>query len=164
MSRSRQALVTHLAAAAALSGALAGCASLDFDQIPGPRQQAQLEIPRTARRVCDVLPAAASSLQLVLRRASSNLPAGRAGEAGGADVLQPANGGCLAELAREAPWWLPGDDGVRLRVRVAPARTGGSPQALVGLEIKRVAAGQVWIEADGQPFLKRLQDLATAQP
>lgn len=139
---------------------LAGCASLTFDQIPGPKQELRVEVPRTAQRLCDSLPAAAASLQLTVGRWSADLPTPPSVGSGNGDVLKPLAGGCLAELAREAPWWMPGDDGVRMRVRVAPAAGDDASKAIVEMEVKRVAAGQLWIAADGQPFLRRLQDMA----
>lgn len=51
-----------------------------------------------------------------------------------------------------------------VRVRVAPVAGAGAPKAVVDLEIKRVAAGQVWIDAHGPTFHKRLQDVVATRP
>ena len=127
-----------------VSAALAGCASLSYDQIPGSTTEQRQEFTAVSARVCEVLPKAAESLQLTI------------------DALGPTPGGCTADLKRVPPWWLPGDDGVRFRVRIASAGNASAGGSVVELEAKRTSPGQVWIERDGQPLLNRLRELAGA--
>ena len=119
-----------------------GCSSLTYEQIPGPPQEARQELAASTRRACEVLPEAAASLSLIV------------------ETMVPGADGCMADLRRDAPWWLPGDDGVRLRVRVVPVSAGQPERSLVVLAAKRVALGQVWIDTGGHSFITRLGDLA----
>ena len=123
--------------------ALGGCASLSYDQIPGSATEQRQEFTAGSSRVCEVLPTAAASLQWTV------------------DAYGSTPGGCTADLKRMAPWWLPGDDGVRFRLRIA-GDNASAGRAVATIEAKRAAPGQLWIERDGQPLLNRLRELAGA--
>lgn len=119
---------------------MAGCASLSYDQLPGPTHTQKTTLPAPAQRVCAAVPAAAA--EAGLRAASA----------------QTTPGGCIVDVRRDSPWWLPGDDGERLRVEVmaGAASASGDDSSDVTVTSKRVAPGQIWLDRSDQALLSRL--------
>lgn len=133
--------IFQLGSIALMCALQAGCASMSYEAIPGHAQETRGQLQATVQRVCEVLPQAATSLTLRI------------------DSLTTLPIGCVAEARRDAPWWMPGDDGERLRVRVVQSQDSQN-STTVEIHAKKAAAGQVWVSSKAQDLLTRLGDLA----
>lgn len=114
---------------------LAGCSAMRYDQLPGPTHDTTRMLAAVPGKVCDAVAATAGEMKLYI------------------DDRSDTPNGCMLELSRRPPAWLPGDDGERLRIHVTPAADGSRLIA----SSRRVAPGQVWIESVTGPLLAAVE-------
>ncbi|MCG2584940.1 hypothetical protein [Massilia sp. TS11] len=118
-----------------------GCTTLRYDDAPDPTTSSARTLAAAPATVCAAVLATADSMQLRL------------------DAQTRTERGCVLDISRRPPWWLPGDDGERLRVSVAPQGEGSELLVFA----RRVAPGQVWLHSAAEQLLQASAERALAK-
>ena len=112
---------------------------MNYEQLPGPTRTAVSIIDAPAAKVCAAISPAVAQASLQL------------------ESLQNTANGCQAMVKRSSPWWLPGDDGERLKIEINQTAIGRTD---IKVYSRRNAPGQIWVATNEANLLASISDKA----